>query len=327
MVTQVVLERPPADPSGSARLLAKQLKRRRVYIFPTLQGWLYVVMLIVMLLGAINYNNSMAYMLCFLLASLGLVCMLHTYRNLAGLILTPIKPKAVFVGQQALFPIQLDNRLSLTRFSIKLESHDKVKIFRKRKQHHIVSIGLEASKQSTSYYPIQTSKRGTLSLEHLKISTTFPLGIFTAWAYYEPEFYCLVYPAPKGQKQLPLTSLHEENCDFGIQSGADDFAGFRKYRPGDPVNSIAWKAYAREQGLLVKQFSGTGSQTLMLNWNAVSHISNTESRLSQFCYWVLLADKSSIHYGLEIPDAKIEPGHGMHHKERCLEALARYGKP
>jgi len=327
MATPVVLERPPVNSAGNTGILSQHLKRQRVYIFPTFQGWLYLLMLIVMLLGGINYNNSMAFMLCFLLASLGLVCMLHTYRNLTGLILASTKPKPVFVGQQALFPIQLDNRLSQARFSIKLEcSEPNQKIFQKRKRYQINSISLEAGKQSSCHYPLATTRRGKLALKRLKISTHFPLGIFAAWAYYEPEFYCLVYPAPQGQKQLPLATLHEENLDFGMQSGTDDFAGFRKYRPGDPVNSIAWKAFAREQGLLVKQFSGKGSQTLILTWDNVAPMRDTEARLSQLCYWVLLAEKTSLHYGLAIPDTKIEPGHGTHHKERCLEALALYGK-
>lgn len=327
MGMSVVLERLPVDPSGRTEVLSNQLKRQRVYIFPTLQGWLYAVMLIVMLLGAINYNNSMAFMLCFLLASLGLVCMIHTYRNLAGLILTSTAPKPIYAEQQALFPIQIDNRLSMARYSIQIESYDSVKkLFRKRKQRHIISVSVKAGKSSTSYYPVKTTRRGILKLERLKLSTNYPLGLFSAWAYFEPEFYCLVYPKPKGEKQLPLNSLQKENVDYGMQSGTDDFSGFRKYRPGDPVNSIAWKAFAREQGLLVKQFSGKGSQTLILSWDAVSYITDVESRLSQLCYWVLLAEESSIHYGLEIPDIKIDPGQGTHHKEYCLEALARYGK-
>lgn len=327
MAIPVVLERLPVDASGNTGIPYNQFKRQRVYIIPTAQGWLYGLMLIVMLLGAINYNNNMAFILCFLLASLGLVCMLHTYRNLTGLILTSTKPKAVFVGQQALFPIQLDNRAGVARFSIKLEYHDKTKkVFRKKTERPIVSMGLEAGKQSICHYPVQTTRRGVLSLERLKISTHFPLGIFCAWAYYNPGFECLVYPAPKGHKQLPLNTLHELNIDYGTQAGTDDFSGFRKYRAGDPVNSIAWKVFAREQGLLVKQFSGKGSQILILNWDSVSQLGDIESRLSQLCFWVLLANTTSIHYGLDIPDTVIEPGHGSHHKERCLEALARYGK-
>ncbi len=326
MGTQVFLERLPADPSNIIGFQSAQLKRHRVYIFPTTQGWLYGMMLIVMLLGAINYNNSMAYMLCFLLASLGQVCMLHTYRNLSGLIITSSKPKAVFAGQQALFPIQLDNRLGLEKFSLQIEQRKEIKkLFLKRKESQIISIGIDAGKQSVCHYPVQSSQRGILASERLKISSNFPLGLFITWSYFETEQECLVYPAPRGQKQLPPHTLNKDDANYGLQSGTDDFIGFRKYRPGDPINSIAWKVFAREQGLLVKQFSGKGSQTLIFNWESVLHINSIESRLSQLCYWILLTEQTSLYYGLEIPSISIEPGHGTHHKELCLEALARYG--
>jgi uncharacterized protein (DUF58 family) len=326
MSTRIVLERLPADPAVRIGYQTEQIKRHRVYILPTIQGWIYGLMLIVMLLGGINYNNSMAYMLCFLLASLGLVCMLHTYRNLSGLIVSSSKPTAVFVRQQALFPIQFDNRLGLEKFSIQLTQHEaNKKLFKKREDVEKISIGISSGQQLTSYYPVPSYRRGILTAKRLKISTDFPLGLFVAWAYFTPEYDCLVYPEPKGQKQLPLHTLSEDDSDYGLQSGMDDFSGFRKYRPGDPVHSIAWKAFAKEQGLFVKQFSGKGSQTLILNWESVSHINNVELRLSQLCYWVLLAEKTSTQYGLEIPGVSIEPGHGIHHKEVCLEALARYG--
>ncbi len=326
MSTRVVLEKLPADPAGRIGYQTEQLKRHRVYILPTIQGMIYGLMLIVMLLGAINYNNSMAYMLCFLLASLGQVCILHTYRNLRGLIVSSLRPKAVFAGQQALFPIQFDNRLGLEKFSIQLEKREPIKrFFRKKKDSLTISTGIDSGKQSTRYYPVDSSRRGILKCDRLKISTNFPLGLFVAWSYFDPEYECLIYPEPKGQKQLPQYTLKEEGADSGSQSGMDDFAGFRKYRPGDPIHSIAWKAFAKEQGLLVKQFSGKGSQTLILSWESVSHINDIELRLSQLCYWILLAEQTSLHYGLEIPNVSIEPGHGAHQKELCLEALARYG--
>ncbi|MBL1142110.1 MAG: DUF58 domain-containing protein [Proteobacteria bacterium] len=326
MSTRIVLERLPADPSGNIEYQAEQLKRHRVYIFPTIQGWIYSMMLIVMLLGAINYNNSMAYMLCFLLTSLGLVCMLHTYRNLSGLIISSSRPKSVFAGQPALFPIQLDNRLGLEKFSLYLEQQaTRKKWFRKKETAELVSVGINSGQKNTSYYPVESHRRGVLNCKRLKISTTFPLGLFVAWSYFEPEYDCLIYPVPEGQKQLPVYTSNDDDTEYGTQAGTDDFAGFRKYRAGDPIHSIAWKAYAKEQGLIVKQFSGKGSKTLMLNWESVSHINNIEARLSQLCYWILNAEKASIHYALEIPGVSIEASHGNQHKEICLNALARYG--
>lgn len=326
MSAKIVLERLPSDPAGKLVYQTEKIKRHRVFILPTTQGLVYGLMLIVMLLGAINYNNSMAYMLCFLLTSLGLVCMLHTYSNLRGLILSSKRPKEIFNGQAALFPIQFDNRLGLEKFSINIERRENVRsFFKKRKETEQVTIGITAAKQQTNYYPIQSKHRGILTSDGLKVSTNFPLGLFVAWSYFKPEYECLVYPAPQGQEQLPEYSVNDDDADYGSQSGADDFSGFRKYKPGDPVHSIAWKAFAREQGLLVKQFSGKGSRTLILSWDSVSHINDIELRLSQLCYWILLAEKASLSYGLIIPNVNIEPGHGNQHKELCLEALARYG--
>lgn len=47
-----------------------ELNQRRVFILPTRQGGAFGLALLVMLLAAINYQNSLAYGLTFLLLSL-----------------------------------------------------------------------------------------------------------------------------------------------------------------------------------------------------------------------------------------------------------------
>ena len=54
------------------------IDRRHLFIIPTGAGLLYALLLLVMLLGAINYDLSLGHALVFLLASLGLVAMIHT---------------------------------------------------------------------------------------------------------------------------------------------------------------------------------------------------------------------------------------------------------
>ena len=93
MTESVILEQ-KAPQTGSASALLS--RRQRLYIFPTRHGLVYAVMLAVMLLGAINYTNNMAYMLTFMLGSLFMVCMLHTYRNLRGLIVTVSEARPAF---------------------------------------------------------------------------------------------------------------------------------------------------------------------------------------------------------------------------------------
>ena len=78
-----------------------QLRHRNVYILPTKQGLIFAVLLMLMLIGAINYNNNLAYLMTFLLASLSVVAILHTYRNLLRLLVTigHIEPRFVERGQ------------------------------------------------------------------------------------------------------------------------------------------------------------------------------------------------------------------------------------
>ena len=83
---------------------AFRLNRKRIYILPTRQGLAFATAIVVMLAGAMNYNNSLAYVLTFLLVSLALVSLLHTYRNLAGLRISARPAPPVFAGASARFP-------------------------------------------------------------------------------------------------------------------------------------------------------------------------------------------------------------------------------
>ncbi len=54
------------------------LGSRRIYILPTRNGLYFAVLVLAMLLGSMNYNNSLGFALAFLLAAVGLVAMHHT---------------------------------------------------------------------------------------------------------------------------------------------------------------------------------------------------------------------------------------------------------
>ena len=98
--------------------ISNSMDRKRLYIFPTQHGIIFAFMLVVMLLGSINYTNSMAYMLTFLLGSLYMVAMLQTYKNLKGMVLKTSNAKSVFAEEVAEFPVVIINRTTTDRRSI-----------------------------------------------------------------------------------------------------------------------------------------------------------------------------------------------------------------
>lgn len=322
MADPVVLEHIPVLP-GLRDPGSEQLLKKRIFIFPTRQGAVFLLMLFIMLLGAANYSNSLAYMLTFLLGSIFVVDMLHTYRNLRGMIIH-VKPAVpVFAGGMAGFPILIDNRSGPRRTSVV------VSCVRKKKRDGEATgkavLNVPAGALHRARLGIPAVRRGHLTPGRIGIETTFPLGLLRAWSYFDSDQICIVYPRPEGTRQLPDGSEFPLEEQSGVKTGTDDFTGFKAYRPGDSTHSINWKVYAREQGLLVKKFSGSGSGRLVIRWNQCTHIHSVEGRLSQLCVWVMEADKQGFYYGLEIPSAQTGIGRGAAHRHLCLKALAEYG--
>jgi uncharacterized protein (DUF58 family) len=325
MSTSFVLERLPAPARGDPASFAN-IKRQRVYILPTRAGIVFSILLLAMLLGAINYNNSLAYILVFLLGSLFLVCMLHTHRNLSGLIIAGSRPLPVFAGETALFPVSIDNGHGPARTAIQLDCQPRSNWWKiSVPASNAAVIDVRPDQKQLVRIPVPAERRGRLPLERVVISSCFPLGLFYAWSYLQLEQYCLVYPKPAGSTRLPDPAPGSLQGEDGTHDGTNDFIGFRQYHPGDSIRNIAWKVLAREQPLLVKRFSGDGSHTLMLTWDDVGHLYDIEARLSQLCRWILLAERQEWNYALAIPGAHIEPGRGESHRNTCLEALARFG--
>ena len=89
---------------------AIRLSHRNIFIVPTRQGFGFVLILLLILIAGINYQNALAHALAFLMLGLFLVAMLQTHRNLAGLVLSQTVPVEGFVGQKisVAFQVQSD---------------------------------------------------------------------------------------------------------------------------------------------------------------------------------------------------------------------------
>lgn len=327
----VVLEKLPVG-AGNVISGIGDYKRRKIYIFATRPGIFFLLLLLLMLVLAVNYSNSMAYVMTFLLGSLLMVSMLHTNRNLRGLVISSLAASPVFAGEHIKFPLLLDNRTGQKRVAITIESYAENRRRKRKKKNpdpevflEPLTISLQPGKVARNDLLIRTGKRGYLKPGRIKIESCYPLGLFRAWSYIESERVCIVYPRPAGSPQLPVFTEYESEQQMGKKTGTDDFTGFKPYRHGDSIRNIDWKAFAKQQPLQVKRFSGSGANKLILSWNHCSYIKDIELRLSQLCLWVLNAEQEGFLYGLEIPGELIELGNGDVHMQKCLTALACFG--
>ncbi|MCE5180259.1 MAG: DUF58 domain-containing protein [Betaproteobacteria bacterium] len=292
---------------------AVTLNQRRIFILPTRQGFGFAVLLLVMLLGDVNYNLSLGYVLTFLLGTAALMTMLHAFRDMAQLEISAGRVDSVFAGDMAQFVFHFHNASTLPRFSLNLRDDSR----------HCVTFGVAAQHTSEVRLPLPAPQRGWLSSGRLTLFTEYPLGLFHAWSYLQFDVRCLVYPKPAAPQPLPA-SLTQSGLGAFNMTGDEDFSGLRNYVAGDAMPRIAWKALAREQGLQVKQFSTPQGQELWLDWSLLPAV-HAERKLEILARWVLDADAQKLPYGLRLPAIELPPQHGAAHRAECLRALALFG--
>lgn len=292
------------------------LDRRRIFILPSRTGLLYALALLVMLIGAINYNLALGHALVFLLASLGLTGMVHSFRNLHRLRLLPGRAAPVHVGETAEFELTLENDRPYARRALVFAAVAELP----------VSAAVAADGRTTLALPLPAQRRGWLALPPVRLDTRYPLGLFTAWSQLRPAMRCLVYPSPIFTPLPASRPLPSGSARHG-EGGQEDFAGFRERQPADSLRHIAWKASIRqgdERPLLIKEFAGGSDSELCLDWAATDPALPAETRLSLLAGWVIEASQRQLAFALTLPGVDIPAASGREQQRRCLEALALY---
>ncbi|VAW52781.1 hypothetical protein MNBD_GAMMA06-1105 [hydrothermal vent metagenome] len=287
------------------------LTRDRVYIVPTKAGLIFSLLLLTLLIGSINYEKSLGFILTFLLTGLGNVLLLSTWRNIAGLKLKSSDSLPVFSGETAQFNVQLINRQLLTRHSIAISQHGD--------EQDIVDCA--ANNSQTIHFKIKTKKRGRLNAGRFRLYTSFPSGLFIAWTWIDLSMSCLVYPAPANNITLPIFDNSDGgDTDFSGQ-GMENFSQLRKYHQGDNLSRISWKAAAKNDELFSKEFNGSKPATHWINWNDIP-ARDSEQRLSIMAALIIHAEENKQYYGVKLPEKQIQADTGSKHFHQCLTSLA-----
>jgi len=291
------------------------LGTRQIYILPNRHGLLFVLVLVALALAAVNYNNALAYLLTFLLASMAVVSLLHAQRNLLKLRVTAAGGDPVFAGEPAALRVCLHND-STARYALRLES----------RPASLAPFDVPAHDTRCVVLSIATQSRGWLDCPPLTLASVYPLGITRAWSRrLVLPARCLVYPKPAAESTWQTATGTEGESPPGFMQDGDDFTGLRAYQPGDAPSRISWKTLARGQGVHTKEFRASLIESVWLDWDAFAP-RDTETRLSLLCRAALDAEDSGLAYGLRLPGVLLEPDSGAAHCHRCLEALALYEK-
>lgn len=294
------------------------MKKPRIFIIPTRFGMVFMLGALVMILVGATYQNNLVNLLAFFMLSLVFVSMVQTHNNLKDIQLTAVEVENGYAGQFFLVTFILKNTTPVSRFNLEANLRGKAAI--SVYENVLPLLPLSTLKLRSSY---QAGPRGPYVVRDVKISSTYPIGLFRAWFRQPIQTRYLVYPAPRGDRPYPTGGAGDASRSLSHKRDGDDFHGHRKYQPGDSHRHIDWKAYARGRPLMVKEFHEGAPQSSLFDWDSLSGL-GTEERLSQISAWIEEAKSRKGGFGLRLPGLSIPVGKGHQHMERCLEALALY---
>ena len=272
-----------------------------------------IALLVAMWYAGASQNNGAAYLLCFMLAGVALVSTAHAWANLRGLRIScgPISP--VFSGER--------QRVSVGVLAATGRAHAAIRIKPRERGESAAFPEVSGTQWLRADVWIGTGWRGHFDETDLVVSSLYPLGFFTGRLAVTIRQSRWVYPKAEGSRPLPRTPVPARLRGTGGHAEGDDFAGVRAYAPGEPQRHIDWKAVARGQPLVIKQWAGETDETVHLTWQDTAGLAH-EARLSQLARWIVAAERGGRSYALSIPGATISASRGDAHFHECLRALA-----
>jgi uncharacterized protein (DUF58 family) len=282
-------------------------------VLPNRNTFGLLAVLFAMWYAGASQSNAAAYLLCFVLASVAAVSTVHTWSNVRGVRITSDMIRPVFEGDEL--------AVSFTAFASG------------RRKHYAISASSDARGKAAHFEELapgapvagdvrqRTKRRGFYERLPLRIASRYPLGFFTAVAKIELPQSHFVYPRPQGDAPLRRSPMAAAAHREGTRAEGDDFGGVRAWQPGESQRHIDWKAAARGQPLLIKQWAGDTDEVASLDWESLPALDD-EARLRQLTRWVLAAESLGLSYSLHLPQAAFSASRGEAHYHQCLRALA-----
>ncbi|QXB53371.1 DUF58 domain-containing protein [Aeromonas sp. FDAARGOS 1415] len=285
---------------------------RSLFILPTRLGLGYLLVMIAIYLLGTNYQNNLVMLVAYCLASLFMVAMWLTHRNLLGLSLFG-GPMALGEAGQSL-PIRVTVHARRPARALLLTLNEGT-----------LWLAQADSAPASLLLAIKGGRRGRVALSRLRVESRYPLGLFRCWSLLDLQLEAWLAPAPLHGNLLAGSSQGErEGRGQAMPATLGDFDALRPHRPGEPPSRIAWKQLAQGRGLLIKQFEEPLLDDSHLSLSRVGG-QDLEARLAVLAWWCADYARRGLPFTLTLAGQTLGPESGPAFLQRCRLALARLG--
>jgi len=281
-------------------------------------GWFYILICILLGVGAINTGNNLVYMIVSLLLGFMGVSGFYGARNLKNIQLNMYSPDEVYANRQTAVRVEVKNkRTYLPGFLLKVSIGD---------EHSLLPF-VPCGKSLICNISMKFTERGKPVIGDVYISSVFPFNFFTRYRYMDVSPQIIVYPEPKYCELYTNEGDGKKKGDSfaDIVGYEDDLISIRDYAEGDPLKYIHWKASAKTGELKVKELSQSVEPPVIVDLNRMRG-DDIEQKLSCATFVITGMHSRGIAVGLRYEGIEHTPAHSSAHKRKLLKELALYGK-
>ena len=179
------------------------------------------------------------------------------------------------------------------------------------------TIDMNARERKEFVLIIDATKRGVYSTPAVKVGTNFPFIMFHTMRLAKTQEHYAVYPEPeKNAPPFPENAFSQKKNRQG-----EDITSLRQYFYGDTLSSVDWKASARKNELVVREYEHPEHRDIVFSERDVVDMEK-EKGLSRLAAWVVRAEHDGLRYELCLGEHRTGRGRGETHMKTCLRMLA-----
>jgi uncharacterized protein (DUF58 family) len=242
-------------------------RRRHRFKMP-LEGYVYVVIMIVLFVGSLLGQSNPLMLVFSLLAGPFIVNGGITFRMLRGLSVERTVPGRVMAGEPFSVEIGLRNPKRWASAWL-MGVRDRVDNGREYLNPEILFARVGGRSRETGRYQLRLTERGRYSFGPIQVNSRFPLGLVERGLVLAATGEVLVYPrigrlAAGWQRRMQSATQLATDAQIRVGSFNDDFHRIREYRSGDEPRSIHWRTTARRSELMVREFRESRDRDLIV---------------------------------------------------------------
>jgi uncharacterized protein (DUF58 family) len=302
--------------------LRKRLRPPRRLSF-TREGKWFIGITIGLGIAAINTGNNLLFLLLGMLLSIIVVSGILSEAVLRGLRVRRSLPSRAHAEAPFSVGIVVHNhKRRIPSFSLQIEDRTCDRLLPGKRSYFLK---VPAGKTQETTYPMRVERRGRLRWTTIRVSTSFPFGLFRKSLDVDIEDELVVFPAVF-ELDGRLEPLRRSQGRGGEAKRArqGDFFGLREWRQGDDPRELHWRTTARLGRPMVRELEDDDGRrvVLVVDDGRTRPPPELEHDLSVAASLVTHYLRRGYSVGLELRGGSVPEGSGAHHELRLLRTLA-----